>query len=258
MSKSKYYAETDRLLRPVLLIIIILTLVLSLLVSCVDSMSNTAILFALGFATFAPLIAWIIKRKKGKKRGKEPDALETKATATELKSCPMDAYKLANVLKGKAPADVLEHCDSIMHNAVLLETYIMQCENNGRISNWTANFLRKSYKKAIERAKTSGVQNNFSQTSQSVPSYSVSTRDLERVYHNVYNAVPNLQCVDRLCKLFGGESFCSKICDSAPFCRMIFAENQSKDLLDYIYKHNKSAAYLCCIDVLRKQSGQKH
>ena len=112
------------------------------------------------FAVIAFVV--VVFKKSFAGDNEEPSISETKATATELKSCPMDAYKLANVLKGKAPADVLEHCDSIMHNAVLLETYIMQCENNGRISNRTANFLRESYKKAIERAKTSGVQNNFS------------------------------------------------------------------------------------------------
>lgn len=187
----------------------------------------------------------------------EPDDSAGKATAVSHNRISMDAYKLANVLKGKAPADVLERCDSLMHNSVLLETYIMQCETTDRISSHTANFLRESYKESIERAKNSGSQNSFSQTSQSGHSYSVTTQDLERVYHNVYKAVPNTQCVDRLCKLFGAENFRAKICGSTQFCKMIFAENPSKDLLDYIYRHNKSAAYMCCIEVLRKQQARK-
>lgn len=58
--------------------------------------------------------------------------------------------RLANTLNGKAPADILQHCDSISDKKVLLETYLMQCENQGRISHRTAAYLLEQYTQPVE------------------------------------------------------------------------------------------------------------
>ncbi len=57
---------------------------------------------------------------------------------------------LATTLKGQAPDAVLQHCDSISDKKVLLETYLMQCENQGKISHQTAVFLLEQYTQRIE------------------------------------------------------------------------------------------------------------
>lgn len=76
-------------------------------------------------------------------------------------------------------------------------------------------------------------------------------RELDRIYESIYNATPNNGSLDQLIKLFGNEAFHQKVCTSNEFCRMIFHEHISKDLLGYIYEHNKPAAYLICYDIVK-------
>lgn len=53
--------------------------------------------------------------------------------------------KLAQLLKDIAPDDILHHCDTVAHNPVLLETYLMQCVNLDKITQETANMLLEKY-----------------------------------------------------------------------------------------------------------------
>lgn len=59
---------------------------------------------------------------------------------------------LANMLRGCAPDDVLQHCDSISHKPILLETYLMQCENQKKISHTTAQKLLEQYTRHIDQS----------------------------------------------------------------------------------------------------------
>lgn len=185
----------------------------------------------------------------------ETNAPETKATAAPS-SRNMDAYKLADVLKGQAPASVLEHCDSIMHNAVLLETYIMQCVNNDEISSSTASLLRERYAGARARVNSAVAVNRSSAKTQAAPSRSYDMHDLERYFLIVYNSAPNKQCVDQLCKLYGTERFLAEICNNVQFCQAVYAANQSKELLGFIYRHNQKAAYMICLNMFASKSQQ--
>lgn len=53
--------------------------------------------------------------------------------------------KLAQILKGIAPDDILRHCDTVAHKPVLLETYLMQCVNQDKITQETAKVLLEKY-----------------------------------------------------------------------------------------------------------------
>ena len=75
--------------------------------------------------------------------------------------------------------------------------------------------------------------------------------ELDRLYEGIYNATPNNGSLDQLMKLFGNETFRQKVCTNNEFCRMIFHEHISRDLLGYIYEHNKPAAYLICYDIVK-------
>lgn len=71
-----------------------------------------------------------------------PELLAKKASAN---NSSQNKVSLANILKGQAPDAVLQHCDSISDKKILLETYLMQCENQGKISHETAAFLLEQY-----------------------------------------------------------------------------------------------------------------
>ena len=69
-------------------------------------------------------------------------------------------------------------------------------------------------------------------------------------YHLFYNSVPDKQCVDQLCKLYGREHFHTELCNSTQFCQAVYSANQTKDLLDYIHRNNPKAAYIICLESL--------
>lgn len=58
---------------------------------------------------------------------------------------PQKVVILATSLKGIAPDSILQYCDSIAHKKVLLETYLMQCQNQGKLNKKTADTLMKAY-----------------------------------------------------------------------------------------------------------------
>lgn len=79
------------------------------------------------------------------------DAINAAMERVELYfQTPKDAYRLAEVLGELIPRYILDHCDSVMENEILLNTYILQCVNNEKISVENANLLRECYIKARE------------------------------------------------------------------------------------------------------------
>lgn len=59
---------------------------------------------------------------------------------------------LAHKLAGSAPNEILQHCDSISHKRILLETYLMQCKNQGKISQETATMLLEQYSHHMDKS----------------------------------------------------------------------------------------------------------
>ena len=82
---------------------------------------------------------------KESQRGNDP------AQQKHLVSSADGKVTLAAKLRGCAPDDVLQHCDSISHKRVLLETYLMQCENQKKISHATAQQLLEQYTQHLEQ-----------------------------------------------------------------------------------------------------------
>lgn len=79
-------------------------------------------------------------RKRKEKIRKDESTQNNDSNGSSLRK-----VTLANQLKGIAPDEILQHCDSISHKRILLETYLMQCENQEKISHKTAEILLEQY-----------------------------------------------------------------------------------------------------------------
>ena len=93
-----------------------------------------------------------------------------------------------------------------------------------------------------------GQVNTFRTYTDSIP---ITQQQLRELYFSICRALPDNSVLPKLKRKYGEDRFYSRVAGEPNFARAVFAENPSRDLLQYIFSVNIDAACDICLEIAK-------